>query len=229
LAVVVSWRLPDGWPKELVSPELASYGLGPRLACIASMVPHGKTAVDVGTDHGLLPIALVGSGRCPRAIAIDQNASPLARAASAAKRRAVQLDLRLGNGLEIEPGEAEVAIMAGIGGRNIIEMVEARSPVELGIERIVVQPNTDFEEIRRVLAKLGYASAIERFVADDDRFFLVMAFDRAAPRELSLAEAFLGRVSGDPLFGAWAEIQRGYWSKKVGVPAAEERLALLVR
>ena len=191
------------------------------------MVPHGRIAADIGTDHGLLPVALVASGRAPHAIGIDQNPGPLSRAAAAAKRRGVQVDLRLGSGLELDAGEAEVVIMAGIGGRNIIEMIEARSPLELGIERLVVQPNTDFEEVRRALARLGYASAEERFVADDDRFFLVMAFDRGTSRELSLEEAFLGSVTKDPLFAAWAEIQRSYWSKKIGVPAAMERLALL--
>ena len=47
---------------------------------VASMVTQGYVLADVGTDHGYVPIALVQQQRIPRAIAMDINKGPLARA-----------------------------------------------------------------------------------------------------------------------------------------------------
>jgi tRNA (adenine22-N1)-methyltransferase len=203
-----------------VPEDLARFGLGPRLAQIASMVPRGKTVADIGTDHGLIPIALVGSGRCPRAVAIDRSQAPLSRARRNAYRLGVQIELRLGD--RLLPHEAEVAIMAGIGGRAICTLIRS-----METERIVAQPNTDFEDVRRALALSGWEIVEERFVADDDRFFLVIAAEPGPPRTPTLQEAFIGKVVTDPLFDAWCEIQRTHWSMKRDSAKAMERLRLL--
>ena len=54
--------------------------LSARLGALFDMVPPCAFAVDVGCDHGYIPIALVESGKCPRALACDINAGPLAKA-----------------------------------------------------------------------------------------------------------------------------------------------------
>ena len=218
--MVVSWRLPKGWPQGDVPEDLARFGLGPRLAAIASMVPRGRTVADIGTDHGLIPIALVGTGRCPRAVAIDRSEAPLDRARKNAARLGVQVELRLGDGLL--PGEAQVAVIAGMGGRAICSLLGS-----IDVERVVVQPNTDHEDVRRRLAAAGYSCMAERLVADDDRFFLVIAADRGEPKVLTLAESFLGFVRSDPLFPVWTERQRSFLVKKSGSLEASLRLRLL--
>jgi tRNA (adenine22-N1)-methyltransferase len=221
LAVVVSWRLPKGWPQGDVPEDLARFGLGPRLAAIASMVPRGRSVADIGTDHGLIPIALVGSGRSPRAVAIDRSEAPLDRARRNAARLGVQVELRQGD--SFLPSEAEVAIIAGVGGRAICSLLQSIQDVE----RVVLQPNTDFEDVRRTLAARGYSCMEERLVADDARFFLVIAADRGEPKELTLAESFLGLLGNDPLFPVWTERQRPYLVKKSESLEASLRLRLL--
>ena len=52
-------------------------GLTPRLAALACHVEPNSRIVDVGTDHGLLPIGLVASQRASFAIAVDQRSMPL--------------------------------------------------------------------------------------------------------------------------------------------------------
>ena len=54
--------------------------LSARLGALFDMVPPCAFAVDVGCDHGYIPIALVDSGKCPHALACDINAGPLAKA-----------------------------------------------------------------------------------------------------------------------------------------------------
>ena len=51
-----------------------------RLIQVAELVPKGSRLIDVGTDHGYVPIWLLQNGRIPSAIAMDVNKGPLMRA-----------------------------------------------------------------------------------------------------------------------------------------------------
>ena len=62
-----------------IDPMLATQ-VGIRLGAVASMVQEGSRVLDVGTDHGYLPIALVRSGRAERVIAGDVNHEPIRNA-----------------------------------------------------------------------------------------------------------------------------------------------------
>lgn len=82
----MSFRLPQwalGLPTSLVSPVAEpwrGHGFGPRLAALAELVPPGVPAGDIGTDHALVPEALVRAGRVPRVIGSDRAREPLAAA-----------------------------------------------------------------------------------------------------------------------------------------------------
>ena len=55
--------------------------LSERLTAIAAdMVTEGNRLVDVGCDHGYLPVYLMLQHKIPRAIATDVGKGPLARA-----------------------------------------------------------------------------------------------------------------------------------------------------
>ena len=54
--------------------------VGIRLGAVASMVEEGSNVLDIGTDHGYLPIALVRAGRAERVIAGDVNEEPIRNA-----------------------------------------------------------------------------------------------------------------------------------------------------
>ena len=214
----MSWRLLQKTEVEVVPPDLAVHGLSPRLAAVAEMVPKHSAVVDVGTDHALLPIALVGSGRCVSAIGIDVSEGAIAGARANRLRHGVQVELRVADGPDVDPGEASVLVMAGLGGSTICGLLRA------GFERVIVQPNTDAEDVRRRLAELGYVVERERLVADGDRFYVVISSVAATPHALGLEAAFVGQLRDDPLFEMWAALQREHMSKK---PQADPRLQLI--
>ena len=68
-----------------VSTEAMKYGLPPRLEAVASQVLAGRPMADIGTDHALLPLALVRGKTVPSAVAMDVASGPLQTA-----RRAVR-------------------------------------------------------------------------------------------------------------------------------------------
>ena len=54
--------------------------LSDRLHAVAAYVSKGNRLADVGTDHALIPIFLVQHNIIPKAIALDVNKGPIARA-----------------------------------------------------------------------------------------------------------------------------------------------------
>ena len=93
--------------------------LSERLTAIAEMVTEGNRLVDVGCDHGYLPVYLMLQHKIPRAIATDVGKGPLARAQEhiAQYHMEAYIETRLCNGLsEIRPGEGDTLVIAGMGG-----------------------------------------------------------------------------------------------------------------
>ena len=104
--------------------------LSERLLAVASMVAEaagglGLSAgaarvVDIGTDHAYLPIFLVRQGIAGHVIAADVNDGPLERARQHVEEAGLtgQITLRLSDGFAaIAAGEADIAVLSGMGGR----------------------------------------------------------------------------------------------------------------
>ena len=86
--------------------------LSKRLSAIGEMVTEGNRLVDVGCDHGYLPVYLVMNHRIPGAIAADVGKGPLERAREHICRYHMQnyIETRLCDGLSgISVGEGRYA------------------------------------------------------------------------------------------------------------------------
>ncbi|MDK2882433.1 MAG: tRNA (adenine22-N1)-methyltransferase [Bacillota bacterium] len=133
---------------------------------------------DIGTDHALLPIYLVGSGRVPRAIAGDVSPGSYNKAlqAVAAAGLSAKIDVRLGPGLSIlVPGEADVLIIAGLGGLTIADILAGGREVATAAGLVLLQPMRDPAELRRRLGVLGFCLKNEMLVREGDRFYVLIA------------------------------------------------------
>lgn len=161
--------------------------LCPRLAAIAELVPPGRALVDVGTDHALLPAALVLRGTVPRAVACDRAAEPLARARATIERLglAERIALRRGEGFApLAEDEADTAVIAGVGAATVLRILAADPTRTCRFRRLVLQPNGlvgDVGEgrghtaIRRWLVEHGVRIVDERLVEDRGRFYVAIA------------------------------------------------------
>lgn len=140
-----------------------------------------------------------------RAVASDVRPGPLAAARREAARRGMSpmtgapLELRLADGLrgfELCSGDA-VAIL-GLGGREILNILEGAAwPRDITL-RIVVQPMQQAATLRLGLVRLGFQRLLERVVLSGGRdyqlWLLASPPDGAAVKreELSLFEAIIG-------------------------------------
>lgn len=210
--------------------------LSPRLTAIAEQVPEGVRFVDVGTDHARLPVWLLERGRIPAAIATDLRPGPLASAQRTAARHRVldRLSLRMGDGLApVQPQEAQVIAVAGMGGETIAEILAAAPWAGEGGRTLFLQPMTSAPDLRRWLSDHGYVIREERLVREE-KLYVVLRVQGGQSAPLTPAECWAGRQwkgMESPLRGAYlrqlrqrAELARGGLEQS-GRPEDRESLA----
>ena len=162
--------------------------LSKRLQALAEEVPAGSVPADIGTDHALLPLYLVGTGRCLRAIAGDVHKGPFetAREAVAEVGLAEAISVRHGNGLAVlQPEEADLLILAGMGAVTMIQIFEAQPEVVAGAKRLILQPMIGSGALRRWLGDHNFIVIKEELLEEEGRLyeFLVAEPGRAAKPE----------------------------------------------
>lgn len=151
--------------------------LSKRLQMLASMVTAGNKIVDVGCDHGFLPIYLVQNGRIPGALAMDVRTGPLesAREHVAAYGLGEYIELRLSDGLkEYSEGEAETIICAGMGGRLMERILTESLDKVRTAKELILQPQSELREFRIFLREAGFAIREEDAVFEDGKYYFAM-------------------------------------------------------
>ncbi len=206
-------------PASVRRPESDRVRLQERLLRIAGHVPPGSLAADIGTDHALLPIYLVKKGICQRVVATDLNAGPLAAARStvALVSMGKRVELRLGDGMTIfQPGEADVFIIAGMGGVKIADILNG-APAVLGqASRLILQPLGGAAQLRRWLLDNNWGLIDEDLVIDDGRYY-----------EIIVAEHHTGLDRHAMIPGLREKDDRDLWLE-IGPRLIEKRHPLLV-
>lgn len=176
------------------------FTLGNRLALCASMVREGTKLADIGTDHAYLPIWLARKGRISRAIAADVKLSPLRSAEGNIRRYHVeeQVFARLSDGLDaVFPNEADDIVMAGMGGELIVRLIAAAPWLKQAEKRLILQPMTSAEDLRRFLEQEGFAILREKAAEEDGHVYSVMqvAYDPARAGG-SVLYPYIGKLDG---------------------------------
>ncbi|MGB1602679.1 MAG: tRNA (adenine(22)-N(1))-methyltransferase, partial [Promethearchaeia archaeon] len=162
-----------------IEPSLAAE-LGIRLGAVASFVAEGALVLDIGSDHGYLPIGLVKSGRAARVIAGELNRDPFLNAMSSVAAEPPEVAGRI---------EVDTITVSGIGGVTIARILfgvvfpdsdvrvalhhKGSSQLEAGaglaedtparcvndlpaVQRLVLQPTSGWPSLRRTLLCHGW-------------------------------------------------------------------------
>lgn len=151
--------------------------LSSRLRAIAAMVEKGSRLADIGTDHGYLPIRLLEEKRISMAIAMDVKDGPLLRARAHVEERGFSelIKLRLSDGFSaLAPGEADVAVIAGMGGRLIIRILEDGKKTARSLRYLILSPQSELFSVRHYLLENGYGILAEEMVLDEGKYYTVL-------------------------------------------------------
>lgn len=142
------------------------------------MVRRGNAVADIGTDHAYLPAFLVLNSISPKALACDVRKGPLNNALKTVEQYGIndKITLRLSDGFdEIEPFEAQDFIMCGMGGTLMEELVSRTEWLKDKSKRIIVQPQSHAEDIRRYFAENGFEILFEDACMDSGKIYCAMA------------------------------------------------------
>lgn len=181
--------------------------MGPRLRAIAALVPECTNCLaDIGTDHGYVPVSLLLENHIKNAIAADIGPLPLDHARRTAALYGVteKIDFRLGNGLDVlRPGEADVIVIAGMGGDAITEILAA-APWSRAGPLLLLQPMSKAEVLRAWLPINGYAVDAERLVQDKGVLYPIFTVRGGEMPPATDAQAWGGfLLQNDPLWGLY--------------------------
>lgn len=187
---------------------MARLELGPRLRAIADLIPPCRLLADIGTDHGYIPAAVLLEGRAARAVAADIGAGPLDRARITAEKYGLtdRMELRLGDGLGVlKPGEADVIVIAGMGGDNISEILAA-APWSREGPVLLLQPMSKAEVLRRWLPENGWRVEAERLAQERGVLYPILTVRGGEMPRADEASAWAGfLLDNDPLYGVYLE------------------------
>lgn len=142
------------------------------------MVRSGNIAADIGTDHAYLPAWLILNNICPSALACDVRKGPLDNARKTVESYGIEnkITLRLSDGFdEITPDEAQDFIMCGMGGTLMEELVSRTEWLKDKSKRLIVQPQSHSEDIRRYFVQNGFEILFEDACTDGGKLYCAMA------------------------------------------------------
>ncbi len=145
-----------------------------RLQLIADLVPKCNTLADVGTDHGYIPIYCTLNGVCNNAIAMDVNQGPLERAKAHIEKYNLsdKVLTRLSNGLEkLAEGEADVIVIAGMGGPLISQILENGKNAVTDDTTLIIQPMIAPKELREYLYGSNFKITDEYVCREGNKFY----------------------------------------------------------
>ena len=164
--------------------------LSKRLQMVVDLVPEkeGIKLAEIGCDHAYCSIYLAKKRLVKTALAMDVRKGPLQAAQENISRfsAGAYVNTRLSDGFEkLLPGEADTAMLAGMGGDLMIklisrhfEMCEKAGDKELACKYLILQPQTHIGDVRVFLRENGYEIKAEEMCIDAGKYYTAFMAER---------------------------------------------------
>ncbi|MBE5760582.1 MAG: SAM-dependent methyltransferase [Clostridiales bacterium] len=183
-----------------------------RLGIVARMLAGCNTIYDIGSDHGLLPVYMLLEDMAEYAVLSDISAPAIERG----RNNVIEYDLedrasvRVGDGLiGLSPKEEDAVSICGMGGLTVLDILTAAGDIPCPM---VLQANTDHEDLRKGLQKMGYAITDEAILRENGKFYIIIKAEKGEMR-LTDEEAFFGPILLKEMSGTL--VQFANWQKSV--------------
>ncbi len=171
--------------------------LDARLTAVASLIRDGVTLYDIGSDHAYLPVSLILENKIPFAYICDVARGPLSKAEETVSAFGVgdRSRLCLSDGMKsvdvIPPCDISIA---GMGGELIASIIDACPDVRHPDVRLVLQPMTRGEELRKYLCENGFEILCETTVFEGKYYTVISCRYTGEKYELTPSELVLGKA-----------------------------------
>ena len=153
--------------------------LDKRLTSILEEI-EGDLIADIGCDHGKLAAASLIKGKCNKVIAGDVSLGSLSKTIKLAEELGLveKIDCRLSDGFDAISENIDTAIIAGLGGYEIRDILSRPLP---NIRRIVLCPHQNVMVARRSINLIGYGAIKDYVVKEGHKYYQIIVAERGCP------------------------------------------------
>lgn len=150
--------------------------LSKRLQAIYDLVPQSNVLADIGSDHAMLPIALVLNGKVTRAYASEVNEGPYEATVKNIERYDVNnyVSAVLSDGISELSKDVNTISICGMGGSLIVDILDKDKDKLESVTTLVLEPNNNEESVRIWLMNNGFEVAFERLVEEEGRYYEII-------------------------------------------------------
>ena len=181
-----------------------------RLLCCAEKVHTGARVADIGCDHGYLAIELIQSGKAEFVHACDLREQPLEKAKVNAQRFGMNnIRFSQADGLAaIAENEVDTIICAGMGGDLITQIVRDCPWIRNEKYRLILQPQSSGQDLRRNLTEIGFGIEEETLIEDGGFLYQVLSVRYGITQKLTPGQQYVSPqllLSGSDLIMSYFE------------------------
>lgn len=167
-----------------------------RLLDIINILDSNKKIIDIGTDHGLVPLYLAKNKISTDITATDISAPSLQKLVDRLDndlRKIIKTRVTDGfKGLESE--DDQVAIIAGMGANTIIEIIEESLDFAKNLDYMVLASNINTYELRHFLNDHGFYIEKDFLSYENRKYYDILKVYYGKKQNLSFEEYYYGKT-----------------------------------
>ncbi len=164
-----------------------------RIKKIVELIPKNcKKIVDVGCDHCYLTLAIRKKGINTQIVASDIRKKPLESCQKTClKYNLKNVSMILSDGLKEIDDDYDVLVIAGMGGKTILEILE-KSDHNFANKTLILQSNNAEEKIREFVYKNDLSITKEDIIKEKDNYYYLVVISRKGEKILNKEEVLMG-------------------------------------
>lgn len=166
-----------------------------RLLDIISLIDKNKKVIDIGTDHGLVPLYLAKNGISENILATDileKSLDKLRMRLDDNLRRIITTKVTDGF-VGIEKQDKQVAIIAGMGANTIIDIIEKSLDFAKNLDYLVLASNVNTEKLRTYLVDNNFEIIKDFLSYENNKYYDILKVRFGNAKKLTLAETYYGK------------------------------------
>lgn len=154
--------------------------LSKRLFHIASFINERDYAADIGADHGKLVLFLANKYKNSTFLAVENKKGPFNTLVSAVSAESINnnIECSLSDGIEYLRDDTNTLIFAGMGGINVVNIIEKSLKNMKNINKVVVCVNNKIVECLNYISKLGFYISGSDAIEEDDIIYMIFELTR---------------------------------------------------
>ena len=196
-----------------------------RLRTIASFIEPNEKVADVGADHGILELLLITRDTNNKVVAIENKRGPyniLKDNIGAIKN----IRLSLSDGITAVDKDVDTVVLAGMGGINIVNILQQYPKKVEKINKIIVDAHTDGRKVREYLTQNGFEIKKEKIVSESKYFYIICVFENTGKKVIYNEDEleFGYKLYQDPLWNTYKDFLIGKLQRKLNAIEGKKNL-----